>query len=389
MGLSTSTNYNVRIDGSDADSYFGYDNWAFDYNNDGLIDIISDNCCVDNSVFILYNNKFASLSGTGNTINMATSSNYDIRYTGPTNNQFDVVYTNADLNSDGKIDIIINDSLADFTAANAGANYLIYNFPHTITASNVSQGTDSLQIKGTVSATNSVTSISGVQYRLDSNSPTSGWSSCTANDGSFNSTTEAFTCNSGVVTQGTHTMYIRAFDTNTSYTAQSRFYAKTFANGGGSSSTSSGTRAQIVSNAGGVFGSTGDSNTGAQRVFTVTQANTLTFDAFLSSKIMSPASFFPTTAAGKKGSNAILAGGSVLGVKSSVGTRWQVGNVQFICYKAYPAAGTDKEAAKIIPSLQKKSSIVALSYNTEHLIPVGQPKKKYNPKLFTLATSAD
>lgn len=397
LDLATSTNYAVKVLGATGD-YPGILGLQ-DFTNDGYNDLVvwaseaDNNSRADSGSQYVVSGALLDgyLSSTGNSLSMASSSNYIYRLDGAVAGDFlPYKYASGDFNGDGVNDLAVSSQESDYNSRNnSGSVWLTYNFPHSLTNVTTSQGTDSLQIMGTVSATNSITSISGVQYRLDSNSPTSGWSNCTANDGSFNSTTEAFTCNSGVVTQGTHTMYVRALDSNSVYTAQSRFYAKTFANGGGSSSTSSGTRAQIVPNAGGVFGSTGDSNTGSQRVFAIAQANTLTFDAFLSAKIMSPASFFPATAAGRKGSNAILAGGSILGVKSSAGTRWQVGNVQFICYKAYPATGTDKEAAKIIPSLQKKSSIVALSYSTEHLTPVGQPKKKYNPKLFTLATSAD
>lgn len=397
LNLSSTTSYNLKVSTAAEEWPFGIE--LVDYTNDSYKDLIigaaygSQNSRSNSgSTYLLSGATLNNyLSTTGNALALSSANDYVFRIDGANANDYSPYrYAGGDFNGDGVRDLVITSQDTDYNSRNnSGSVWITYNFPYSLSEVTTSQGTDSLQIQGTVTAINSITNISGVQYRLDSNSPTSGWSNCTATDGSFNSTTEAFTCNSGVVTQGTHTMYVRALDSNSVYTAQSRFYAKTFSNGTGSSSTSSGTRAQIVPSGGGVFGSTGDSNTGDQRVFTVAQADTLTFDAFLSAKIVSPVSFYPTTVLGKKGTNAILAGGSLLGVRSSGGTRWQVGNVQYICYKAYPPIGSDKEAAKIIPSLHKKSSIVALSYTKENLIPVGQPKKKYNPSRFALAVSSD
>lgn len=382
LDLATSTSYNIRFDGSDADSYFGYDNWAFDYNSDGLIDIIAENCCVDNSIFIIYNSLFSSLTGTGNTINMATESNYSIKYTGPANNQFDVVYTNVDLNGDGKIDIINNDALADNNSrANSGSNYIIYNFPHSFTNTNAYPTSNSIIYKGTISATNSTTNISGVQYQVNSNSLTSGWSSCTADDGSFNSTSEAYTCQTGALSNGSHTIYIRSYDTNTSYTARSRFGTKTVVIGDVKGVASSDSKPQIDRASDGennskVASAVGDSSTNGQNVKTIIDSRTFNFDAFLSSQNMDPKTF----AAGKVGLMKVKIGGVVY---------WQVSNLQDIWYKAYPPAGSDKSPAKIVQSLQKKLSILSLSYLEGNLIPPGRPKARLNAKSFKLAYSAN
>lgn len=76
LDLASSSSYNVRFDGTSASSYFGYDTWALDFNDDGLTDIIAENCCSDNSVFVVYNALFSSLTGTGNTVDMVNSENY-------------------------------------------------------------------------------------------------------------------------------------------------------------------------------------------------------------------------------------------------------------------------------------------------------------------------
>src|SRR3989344_3071496 len=47
------------------------------------------------------------------------------------------------------------------------------------------------------------------------------WTACTASDGSFNSASEAFSCTSATLTDGSHTMYVRATDSNGNTTSSS------------------------------------------------------------------------------------------------------------------------------------------------------------------------
>lgn len=65
-------------------------------------------------------------------------------------------------------------------------------------------------ISGTINDTNSL--ISTVQYQIDGTGST--WSSCTSNDGAFDEASENITCTvSTSLTNGSHTMFVRATDT--------------------------------------------------------------------------------------------------------------------------------------------------------------------------------
>lgn len=71
----------------------------------------------------------------------------------------------------------------------------------------------------TGTATDSIGTVSNVQFQMDSTSGS--WSSCTASDGSFNSASEAFSCTASTLTDGSHTMYVRATDSNGNTTSSS------------------------------------------------------------------------------------------------------------------------------------------------------------------------
>ena len=166
---------------------------------------------------------------------------------------------------------------------------------------------------------------------------------------------------------------------------------------------------------GGVFSSAVDSNTQGQKIFVILEPHTFSFDAFLSSRFVENINTFipktmdfkintnnsnvlgansnsnkykPTANNNNSNANIILAGGSILGIKTTKGIYWQVGNVQEIWYKAY-APAADKTPARIIPDIQEKPSIVALSFKDLDLIPPGQPRFKFNPTLLKLAYSTD
>lgn len=414
LDLATSTSYNVRFDGSHADSYFGYDNWATDYNSDGDIDLIADNCCSNNSLFILYNSLFSGYTSTGNTVDMSSSANYSIVYTGPTNNQFDVIYSNVDLNGDGSKDLIVNDALADYNSRNnSGSNYIIYNFPHTFALSATTYADSTLTVSGTITASNSTTNISGVEYQIDSNTPSSGWESCTAGDGTFNSTSETFTCTTTAepTTVGTHTVYIRAYDTHTSYSAQSNYQTTSYSissptstptptsspssSSQPSSRTSGSDNPQIVRGSAGNTVTGGDltpikdSHTGGQNIHVFIDSNTFDFNAYLFSQKTSVQDFY--NALNYVPVNTITTGinQKLLGITQACGIRWQVGNIQEIWYKTYPPRDSNKSPAKIMPSLQRKPSILVLGYTSIDLIPAGMPNAIFDPSLFEIAHSTD
>ncbi|MFQ5452044.1 MAG: hypothetical protein ACE5DQ_00605 [Candidatus Paceibacterota bacterium] len=62
-----------------------------------------------------------------------------------------------------------------------------------------------------------------MQFQVDGNSPTAGWNDCIADDATFDQTSESFSCSVGRLTAAEHTIYIRAYDSNTAYTAQANY----------------------------------------------------------------------------------------------------------------------------------------------------------------------
>lgn len=81
----------------------------------------------------------------------------------------------------------------------------------SLTALSPDPSTDSTPtLSGT--ATESIGTVSNVQFQIDSTSGS--WSSCTADDASFDEASETFTCTSSALSDGSHTMYVRATDSN-------------------------------------------------------------------------------------------------------------------------------------------------------------------------------
>ncbi|MBI2314953.1 hypothetical protein HYU93_02745 [Candidatus Daviesbacteria bacterium] len=75
-------------------------------------------------------------------------------------------------------------------------------------------------------ATESIGTVSNVQFQMDSTSDS--WTVCTAGDGSFDETTEAFTCTPSALSDGSHTMYVRATDSNSNTTSNANASTDTF-----------------------------------------------------------------------------------------------------------------------------------------------------------------
>lgn len=69
------------------------------------------------------------------------------------------------------------------------------------------------------SATDSLGTVSNVQFQMDATSGS--WSSCSSDDGTYDEATETFTCTSSALPDGSHTMYVRATDSNGNTTSSS------------------------------------------------------------------------------------------------------------------------------------------------------------------------
>ncbi len=227
--LLSSASYSLRFDGAGANyDLGGWGNATFDMNSDGKNDLsiasqraVSNGRTLPGSIYYIENSKLFSYSGKN--IDMATEANYDRRYDGPLSNswlgggqQFP-----ADMNGDGQTDIVFGGDQTPYYFTDAGALYIIYNFPHTFSLDSVAftQNTLPVTVTGSLTAPNSATVINGVQYQKDSNSPQGTWTACTAGDGAFDELSETFSCSVSGLSGGSHTIYFRAYDTNTSYTA--------------------------------------------------------------------------------------------------------------------------------------------------------------------------
>ena len=75
-------------------------------------------------------------------------------------------------------------------------------------------------------ATESIGTVSNTQFQMDATSGS--WTACTADDGAFDEATETFTCTPSALSDGSHTMYVRATDSNSNTTASGSESSDTF-----------------------------------------------------------------------------------------------------------------------------------------------------------------
>ena len=245
VDLATSSNYNLRVDGSVAGENIGYYNaLAADFNNDGLADLVVGSLADHNgrsdagSVYIFYNNFFSAYKTT--TGNTADATNASIIFDGAVASDYfsEASLSVLDIDNDGSMDIFVGAySASNNNRSSSGSVYLIYNFPHTTSLHSTTNLTkaNEISVSGTISAPNSVTTIAGVEYSLGNSSPlASSWKSCEASDGRFNSLSERYSCAVSLDSlvggshDGRHTLYVRSVDTNWSYTAQSHYATASF-----------------------------------------------------------------------------------------------------------------------------------------------------------------
>jgi len=240
LDLSNSDYYSFRFDGEANSAHLGSGVRVEDINNNNKNDIVIASYgagdLLNGQIYYIFDQIFDSNTKT---YDLNDSSNYNFTYKGPIFGFMGMAGKSSvtDLNQDGKIDtlILLSNSAGDYSTG--GAFWIIYNFPHSISIDSISSpSTDSTPtITGSISASNSVTNISMVQYSVDNNSFSGTWNNCTATDGSFNSISENFSCDISALSVGSHTIYFRAYDTDTSYTAQANYASTTFTHesGGG------------------------------------------------------------------------------------------------------------------------------------------------------------
>lgn len=228
LDLASSSSYTAR--------FLNFGNFVFnagiDITNKGKNDAIVSDIYNDqngNNVGISYlipNSTFANLSGVGNSLDMSVSSNYLAAWLGdnthPPTYQSQNFFEAGDINNDEKNDFVFGSDWTTYNGSRSGSTWVILNFPHVISLDifNIDD-TQNRRVNGNVSAPLSVTNISGVQWSTG-NDPEGTWHSCTASDGSFDSSQEEFFCDLNSL-QGTSKIYFRAYDENSSFTAVSKY----------------------------------------------------------------------------------------------------------------------------------------------------------------------
>lgn len=233
---SSSDNYSFRFEGPVTQGMMGQFE-ILDFDSNGSDDIIFSQPIISErgQVFYVYDSIYRN--GGVKNYDLASSTNYSNSLLGPSlnlillgiggqgpENKF------GDYNGDGKTDsLFINNASGEYSGK--GALYLIFNYPHAISlpsahtlSASSTAASSTVLIAGTISAPNSVTTIGGVQYSLDSRSLSGTWNSCSPSDGAFDSKTESFICSiPSLVHNSVHDVYIRSYDSNISYTATSSY----------------------------------------------------------------------------------------------------------------------------------------------------------------------
>jgi hypothetical protein len=237
--MNASSSYNVSFRGNWATHGVGQSVGIADVNLDGLEDVLlygrnaEDGLNVTNGVtYILFNDIFNGFTGTGNVHTILDTSDYSIRYDGANPGDFlgeSVRF--ADVNDDDRKDIVLSAQAADFSESAAGSMYIALNFPHTLSTSGsttiAAEEDDTITVTGTVSAPVSPTTVAGVEYRVDDDTPTAAWTDCSASDGTFDETDESFSCAIEDLSVGAHTAYVRAHDEHLSLTSESSYVSYT------------------------------------------------------------------------------------------------------------------------------------------------------------------
>ncbi|MBP9700276.1 hypothetical protein KBD71_03255 [Candidatus Woesebacteria bacterium] len=223
LSLLDTNNYTVKYTGKETDISLGESTWFGDYTNDGKLDLLTHDYY---NVYVLDNALLSGYTDTGNTVELGTADTYSYKFYNDAS-IFITSYTFADFNGDGSKDFVMDALNSTFLGrTNADGNFIVFNFPHTITLepSRHVFSSNTATIVGIVTGQNSTTTVSNVLYQVDSqNRDTSGWANCTPLDGSFNSSSEEFSCFVSALGPGTHTIYIKAMDEKGTYTPLSGY----------------------------------------------------------------------------------------------------------------------------------------------------------------------
>lgn len=231
LDLGTSSNYNLRIDGATAEDYLSYNALAVgDFDNNTSNDILIGAARADHnsrtnsgSVYLISNDIISTYSDTGNTIDLSDTTKYRFRWDAATSSSRLLAShrTLEDLNGDGIGDLWFMAYLENSNSrSDSGSVYFWFNFPHTIATPSVEGEETSANrtVTGSVTASDSITTISSIQASVNTATFAGTWSDCTATDGTFDGRDESYSCSLTLPSTGSHTIRIRAKDSNGVYT---------------------------------------------------------------------------------------------------------------------------------------------------------------------------
>ena len=232
IDLTSNANWNLRFDGEAATYRCGKAFVAdIDTNNvtDTLIGCMGVGDSMEGRVYAIKNSILAGAPNQS-VLNLGNTDNYNFYFQGSTIAMItDIDFSDA--NIDEKPDFIIPKIN---TGDCQGSLWLIYNFPHELTYTTANPNTNDTTpgIEGDITAPNSATTVGMVQYSIDDDTfegGPDGWQNCSAEDGTFDSTNESYICTPTTpLADGDYTMYVRAYDANASYTAETAYESFTF-----------------------------------------------------------------------------------------------------------------------------------------------------------------
>ena len=238
LPMASSTNYNIRWDGAAAgDTHIdGPQIGIADLTNDGRNDLVIGAADVASStmpgkVYVIFNDLIEdSLDSTGNVLDLADTSNWNIRYDGAAAGDWldAQALRLIDFNGDDQNDVLMGAWGADFGGADSGSLYVIYYFPHEIDLDPIftKVDTEPFDVTGTVSAPDNPTHIAEVEWSPN-NSVDGPWTECEPEDGTFDSNEEDFVCEHAALASPA-TLYFRAEDEKGIYTALTNYASQSF-----------------------------------------------------------------------------------------------------------------------------------------------------------------
>lgn len=228
LNLGATENSNFRWDGATAGDIYGIALASGDYDSDTRPDLLSGAYGTDynsrsasGSLYLFKNNSFTSYNERGVIFDLANFTNFSARYDGSkASSLFGISTFLEDVNGDGRLDFISSANAENNVGrSNAGAVYVIYNFPHTVNVDSFSEtNSQTPAFSGQVALSPlATTTVSQVQYLVDSSNPLGDWTDCEVSGTNYSCQIQQ------TLSLGSHQVFVRAADENGAYTLQSAY----------------------------------------------------------------------------------------------------------------------------------------------------------------------